>query len=83
MENSGEKQSITIIEEGIARFFSTPDLSNCLTAITSVEALDDSGDRYAVAGTLYCLSPIPEINGDSSVSIPELRFSGLLDWNAS
>jgi hypothetical protein len=75
--------NVTLIEEGNGRFFSTPDLNNCLTAIDSIEALDDSGDRFSIAGTLYCVSPLPEVNGDSSVSIPELTFSGLLDWGAS
>lgn len=75
--------NVTVIQEGIGRFFSTPDIDNCLTDITSLLALDDSGDRFSIAGVLYCISPLPEINGDSSVSIPELHFSGLIDWSAS
>lgn len=73
----------TLIESGNGRFFSTPDTSNCLVNIESLRSLDDAGDRYSIAGTLYCVSPLPEVNGVSSVSIPELRFSGLLDWTAS
>lgn len=75
--------NVTLIEEGNGRFFSTPDLNNCLVEISSMIALDDSGERYSIAGELYCVSPLPEINGDSSVSIPEMLFSGLLDWSAS
>lgn len=75
--------NVTVIEEGGGRFFSTLDLSNCLTELDSVTAVEDGSDRYAIAGTLYCVSPLAEINGDSSVSIPELRFSGLIDWAAS
>jgi hypothetical protein len=75
--------NVTVIQEGIGRFFSTPDINNCLTDITSLLALDDSGDRFSIAGVLYCMSPLPEINGDSSVSIPELHFSGLIDWGAT
>ena len=75
--------NITLIEEGSGRFFSTPDLNDCLAEIAAVEALDDSGDRYAVTGAFYCVGPLPEINGKTSVSIPELRFTGLLDWSAS
>ncbi len=73
----------TLIEEGNGRFFSTQDSDNCLVNVESVSSLDDAGDRYSIAGTLYCVTPLPEVNGDSSVSIPELRFSGLLDWTAS
>lgn len=75
--------NVTLIEEGGGRFFSTSDLSNCLTDITLLSALDESGDRFSVSGTLYCVTPLPEVNGKSSVSIPELRFSGLIDWSAS
>jgi len=77
------KSNVTLIEEGQGRFFSTPDIDNCLTDITSLVALDDSGDRYSISGVLYCLSPLPQVNGASSVSIPELRFSGLIDWSSS
>jgi hypothetical protein len=81
---SGEFSSnVTLIEEGNGRFFSTSDLNNCLTHIVSATSLDDSGDRYAIVGELYCISPLAEINGQSSISITEMRFSGLLDWGAS
>jgi len=75
--------NVTLIEEGNGRFFSTLDLNNCLTDITSMTGLDDSGDRYSISGELYCVLPLAEINGDSSVSIPKMLFSGLLDWGAS
>ena len=75
--------NVTLIEAGAGRFFSTPDTSNCLVDVTAIRALDTAGHRYSIAGTLYCIAPLPEINGDTSVSVPELRFSGLLDWSAS
>jgi hypothetical protein len=75
--------NVTLIEEGNGRFFSTSNLNNCLADIALVEALDDSGDRFAVSGEMFCVSPLPEVNGDSSVSISEMLFSGLLDWSAS
>ena len=75
--------NVTLIDEGSGRFFSTTDLNNCLTEVGAVEALDDSGDRYTVTGALYCVAPLPEVNGNSSVSIRELEFTGLLDWSAS
>jgi hypothetical protein len=75
--------NVTLIEEGAGRFFSTPDLNNCLAEIVAVEALDDTGDRFSVSGALYCVAPLPEINGNSAVSTPELQFTGLIDWSAS
>ena len=77
------RSNVTLIEEGTGRFFSTPNLDNCLTNITSLTALDDSGTRFAIDGTLYCVSPLPQINGESSVSFSDVNFSGLLDWSSS
>ena len=75
--------NVTIIEEGGGRFFSTSDLGNCLADITILDKLDVDADRYSIGGKLYCVSPLAEINGDSSVLIPELAFLGLVDWNSS
>jgi len=74
--------NITIIEERSSRFFSTPDLESCWTDM-NVQAPVGSNERvFSVAGVLYCIAPLPEVNGDASVSIAELRFSGTLDWAA-
>jgi len=77
------RSNVTLIAEDSARFFSTPNLDNCLTDITALLPLDDDGDRFSIGGMLYCVNPLPEVNGDSSVSIPELHFSGLIDWSSS
>ena len=75
--------TVTLIEEGSGRFFNSADLNNCWTEITSLQPIGDSDDKYTIGGALYCVSPLAEVNGDSSVSISELEFQGLLDWNAS
>lgn len=74
--------NITIIEEGSGRFFSTNDLDNCWTDIERQYEIDSAVGRYSIDGTLYCISPLAEVNGPSSVSITKLRFSGLVDWGA-
>jgi hypothetical protein len=74
---------VTVIEEGGGRFFSTSSLNNCLTDVTTLEKLDENGDRFRIGGTLYCVSPLAEVNGPSSLSIDRMQFSGLLDWSAS
>ncbi|MEJ2171246.1 MAG: hypothetical protein P8X59_00580 [Woeseiaceae bacterium] len=74
---------VTLIEEGSGRFFSTAAPEACWTDVTLLETINGSGDRYTIGGTLYCLSPLAEVNGASSVTIAELRFQGLLDWGAS
>ncbi len=74
--------NMTVIEEGSGRFFSTSGLGNCWTDVSEQQATDDSGDAYFIAGTLYCIAPLAEINGDSSVTVRELQFGGRLDWSA-
>ena len=75
--------NVTVIEESSARFFSTPDLESCWTDIEWNAVPGEDGDRFVVGGVLYCISPLPEVNGDASISITEMRFSGLLDWTAT
>ena len=75
--------NVTIIEEGHGRFFSTADLDACWTDIERQVAIDAGSGRYAIDGTLYCIAPLVEVNGSGAVSIPELRFSGLVDWDPS
>lgn len=72
--------NVTFVVEGSGRFFSTADTDICWADVARQEALSD--DRYAVGGNLYCIGPLVEVNGNSSVSIPELEFSGLLDWSS-
>ncbi len=74
--------TVTLIEEGNGRFFGTADMESCWTDVTSQIALDDSEDRYTIAGTLYCITPLAEMNGDANVSVPQLHFTGLIDWGA-
>jgi hypothetical protein len=74
--------NVTIIEEGSGRFFSTPGLESCWTDIDAQTPVDDATDTYAISGTLYCITPVPEVNGDSSVSLRELHFGGQVNWSA-
>ena len=81
---SGKELSstLTVIDEGSGRFFSTASGADCLTHVASVDALEPSAGRYAVGGAVYCVSPLAEVNGDSSISIAELGFAGVLDWGS-
>jgi hypothetical protein len=73
--------TLTVIEEGSGRFFSTATDASCLTDITTIDAPE--AGRVAVHGAVFCVSPLAEVNGDSSISIAELQFSGMLDWGGS
>ena len=74
---------VTLTVEGSGRFFSTPSLESCWSDIEKQDPLDDSGDRYRLSGTLYCVTPLGEINGNAAVSIPRLEFRGILDWSVT
>lgn len=85
---SGEEvpSNITISVEGSGRFFSSPDLETCWTEVAKQEPINDSdgGDNgsYAIAGTLYCIGPLGELNGGAAVTIPELSFASIIDWSS-
>ena len=68
-ESAAELPSnITLSVEGSGRFFSTSDLQVCFTDI-------DAGEHGIVTGTVYCVAPLGELNGDGSVTLAEMRFS--------
>lgn len=73
--------NVTLIEEGDGRFFSTSDIDSCWADLEHNEPVDDGARRYRVAGTLYCIAPLAEVNGDASVTIEEAAFSGYVDWD--
>ena len=73
--------NVTATVEGSGRFFSTPDLDSCWTEVFSQTKLTNEDDQYAIEGTLFCVAPLGEINGDAAVSIPELNFSSILNWS--
>ena len=72
---------VTMIEEGNGRFFAANEAGSCWIDILDVTALDEN--RELTTGRLYCIRPLAEVNGSSSLTVPELEFSGLVDWSAS
>jgi hypothetical protein len=75
---------VTLMEENSGLFFSTPEPSTCWADIEHQVPLkgsaEDATPEYRIAGLLYCLSPLAEVNGKRSVTLTDLRFSGRLDW---
>jgi len=76
----GLPSNVTITVEGSGRFFSTPNLDTCWTDVKSPTAVSGEKASYAISGTLYCVSPLGEVNGDAAVSIPELSFTTIVNW---
>jgi hypothetical protein len=77
------KSKVTVIEEGVGRFFSTHDNDICWTDIVEFQEIDESDSKFTVAGALYCVAPLVEINGDSDVTFRNFKFRGQLDWAIS
>jgi len=75
--------NITTTVEGSGRFFSTPNLDSCWTDISSQTPVADTPHTFELSGTLYCVAPLGEVNGDAAVSIPELTFTTLVRWSKS
>lgn len=73
--------NVTTTVEGSGRFFSTPNLDSCWTDINAQDPEAGSEARFRLSGTLYCVAPLGEINGDAAVSIPELAFTTIVKWN--
>jgi hypothetical protein len=83
-ETGKEYQSkVTLIEEGAGRFFSTGERDICWTDIAEMQQQANSDSRFSISGTLYCVAPLIEINGDSDITISDLSFRGMLDWDAA
>ena len=73
----------TLTVEGSGRFFSTPNLDSCWSDISAHDVIDEIEQRYEVAGTLYCVAPLGEVNGEAAISIPKLEFRSIIDWGAA
>lgn len=83
-ETGNEYQSkVTVIEEGVGRFFTSGDNDICWTDIVELESAEDSASEFSIGGTLYCVAPLTQINGDWDITIRDLKFRGQLDWDAS
>ena len=83
-ETGKEYQSkVTLIEEGAGRFFSTGERDICWTDIVDMQQHAGSKSQFSISGTLYCVAPLIEINGDTDITISDLNFRGMLDWDAA
>lgn len=75
------RSTVTIIDEDANRFFSTGDQPSCFSDIqrNRYRAAESASD---IEGVLWCTAAIPEVNGEQSVRVTELRFAGRVTWPA-
>jgi hypothetical protein len=74
--------NVTVSVEGSGRFFSTPNLDTCWTVVAGNEPLVRQPGTHMIIGSLSCVGPLGEVNGDGFVDIPNFRFSGIANWSA-
>lgn len=72
--------NVTISVEGSGRFFSTPNMNMCWTEVRMHDPRVDDPEIYDIAGSLSCVGPLGEINGDAYIDIRDLQFSGVVAW---
>jgi hypothetical protein len=73
--------NVTLIEVGAGRFYGTQDTENCWTDILSQEQIGaENAAEYRITGLLYCVAPLAELNGSSSISFADIKFTGWLSW---
>lgn len=76
----GFQTNVTLIAEDQGLFFSTTDTANCWTDIAEHAAIEAGGETYRISGVLYCVSPLPEVNGNKNVTLSDLKFASRLNW---
>ena len=72
--------NVTATVEGSGRFFTTPDLNSCWTEVRSQTPVPGDSGKVELRGELSCIAALGEVNGDTSVSIPSLSFTTLVEW---
>ena len=78
---------VTLTEEDAGRFFSTRDADVCWSDIERHVSRENAGGNdasriYSIAGLLYCVAPVAELNGTASATLSDLAFSCQLHWTA-
>lgn len=79
-QNVESPANVTATVEGSGRFFSTPDLDSCWADVHAQSRVPDTDGAYMMTGTLFCIAPLGELNGDSAITIPRLDFTSLANW---
>ena len=72
--------NVTLIDERSGRFFATAGTDGCWTDIDRHGPVAENEATYGLRGIVYCVSPLAELGGTSSVTFTELQFTGRLDW---
>lgn len=76
------KANITIIAEATGRFYSTGSQDRCWTAVSNVsDVTSETNGLLQVSGEVYCTGGIPSLSNNASITLRDLRYTGLLVVN--
>ncbi|MEN7341726.1 MAG: hypothetical protein AAAFM81_02240 [Pseudomonadota bacterium] len=76
---SGIRTTVTVIDEENKRFYSTGEQYSCFSDVTRhVES--PSANTTQINGVVWCTAAVPELNGNTSIRMPEVQFRGLVQW---
>lgn len=73
--------NLTMIEDRAGRFFSSKGLDSCWADVRQqLLPQTEAAPAYRVSGTVYCINPLAQVNGNSSIRLDELVFSAAANW---
>lgn len=83
---AGESKSevaanLTIIEDSAGRFYGSSGSNSCWADIEQESQPGNAAPTaYIARGRVYCINPLAQVNGSSSVRLDELEFSTAANW---
>jgi hypothetical protein len=72
--------NLTVIEDSTGRFYGSKSTNSCWADIEQ-ESLSLDSTMYRVSGTVYCINPLAQVNGQGSVRFEEIEFRAAADWS--
>jgi hypothetical protein len=70
--------NITIINQSNGKFYSTGGETRCWTTFSNqLELIGTTEETWRVDGLIYCVGVLTELKGSGSVTLGELKFSGM------
>ena len=70
--------NVTVIDQERGLFFSTPEEPRCWTSFSDQLQLTGTVEEtWRIDGEVYCVGALPALNGDGTVTLDDISFSGV------
>ncbi len=80
-KGNGYPANVTLIDERNARFYSNGGVPNCWVDVYQQTPIASSDAK--IDGILYCSGALAQTQGDGSIRLRDIRFSGQIDWSGN